>query len=204
MVDNSDIPLEAQPKETLKGVGSSQWFWTEVPIAAVSSARANYLALWAEADAFTDVSKAPVVAGAPLKMTEDAVWLNSSQKGTPPRDSNTAFELPVNGMAPAMAIKLVPENNLKVVPRALRVNSDETNIVISFSVIGQDVYRAWVEISYDRFNWQRYSKFLFRPPYSVTISKKSLPKGKYYFRAAAVDTLENIGYSNVLTVSGAY
>ncbi|MDD4004250.1 MAG: hypothetical protein PHW69_03490 [Elusimicrobiaceae bacterium] len=204
LVDNNDIPLEAQPKETIKGVGGAQWFWTEVPLDAVSSVKPNYLALWAESDFFTDAAKSPIIAGASRKNSgEDAVWLNSSQKGTPPRDAKTAFELPIKNLIPAMAVKLIPENELSVVARAFKAVADDTSLVLSFSVIGQDVSRAWIEISYDRFNWLRFSKFMFEPPYSFTVLNKNLPKGKYYFRAVATDALENVGYSEVLAMNGA-
>lgn len=203
LVDSADIPLEAQPKETIKGLGGAQWFWTEVPAEALSSSRPNYLAIWAESDVFADVTNSPVIAGAPRKnATEYQVWLNTSQRGTPPRDAKTAFEQPIKNLVPAMAIKLVPQNDLEVLPRALRASYSESNITFAFSVIGQDISKAWLELSYDKFNWQRYGRYMFEPPYSFTVVRKALPKGKYYIRAGAVDMLENVGYSEILTMSG--
>lgn len=201
LIDNQDIPLEPLPKESIKGVGGAQWFWTEVPIEEISPAKPNYLALWSEAELFTEAGKSPVVAGAPRKASGEAeVWIVRDLKGTPPRGGKNAFDMPVGAFAPAMAVKLVPENNLKVVPRALDVREDGGDVIISFSAIGQDIEMAWLEMSYDGFNWSRFGRYYFIPPYSMTTPKKSLPASKFYLRAVAVDSLENIGYSKAITM----
>jgi len=63
LADNGDIPLEPLPRENLPGVDSSQWFWTEVPLQAVSQDKPNYLALWSDSEFFLSSSSSPILAG---------------------------------------------------------------------------------------------------------------------------------------------
>ncbi|MCX5784033.1 MAG: hypothetical protein NTW04_06330 [Elusimicrobia bacterium] len=194
LAENKDIPLEAGPKETLEGAGSSQWFWVEVPITSVSQERPNYLALWSSAENFIDSSKSPIVAGG--KSLGGGVWVNRSIKGLPPRDSRTALETPINGLSPAMVIKLTPNQKLNVIIRAVGAKDNPKDVMVRFSVIGQDIRAGWIELSYEGFNWQRITGYSFQPPYSFTIDKSKLPaSNNYSLRAVAVDTLENVGYN---------
>lgn len=200
LVKSDDIPKEVTNGDYLENTGNSQWFFTEIPIAALSNIGNNYLALWSDSENFDSSKKSPIVAGGKTPGISDIVWINRSMKGTAPIDGKTALEIPVNGLAPAIMIKLVPENDLKVLVRALSVSVGTADAFISFKAIGQDVYQAWVEVSHDKFNWVRVTNYMFQPPYEVTIPKSQLPESVYYLRAAAKDNLENVGYSTVLTI----
>ncbi|MDD2772104.1 MAG: hypothetical protein PHP45_00235 [Elusimicrobiales bacterium] len=201
LVESKDIPREALPGETVAGTGGAQWFWAEVPASAVSADKPNYLALWSDSELFSEVSNSPVIAGAEAKHVEDSAWVNGSFKGTPPRDAGVSPGTPVNGLAPAMVIKLIPPNDAKITVKPLALAQDPQNIMFSAAVEGRDVRAVWLEISYDRFDWQRITSYLFQPPYAFTVPRSQLPSlDTYFIRAAAADSLENTGYSKEVSL----
>lgn len=199
LIEGSDIPLEPVPNDNIKGVGSSQWFWAEVPLRHVSADEPNFLAIWSSSEYFVSSSSSPILAGAENRRRGN-VWLNRSIRGVPPRNASEALETPVQYLQPAMVMKLIPVNEYKVFIKGFIARIDSGSIVLSFSVIGQDVRAGWIELSHDRFYWQRVSRIVTRPPYSFTLKKGELPDDVYYFRAAAVDTLENSGHSKTITI----
>ncbi|NLO92011.1 MAG: hypothetical protein GX410_08510 [Elusimicrobia bacterium] len=202
LVENQDIPREAGPKETLKEVGSAQWFWAEIPLSAVSNSQPNYLALWAISEQMTGAETSPIVAGAEAKyLPGPSAWVNRSMLGTPPRDADTALETPINGLLPALALKLIPAASLPVKVENLNMAVGENGAFVSFNALGQDVRAAWVEISFDRFDWQRVSPFLYHPPFTFTLPKDVIPENdRYFIRGVAVDMLETHGYSKEMVV----
>ena len=197
LVDSKDIPLEGLPKGTIKDTGSAQWFWAEIPPSAVSAEKPNYAAIWSSSELFTDASASPIIAGAEDKdQKETIVWINHSTKGIPPRDAKSALETPITGLAPAIALKLIPKNTQKVSVEDFITQPSAKGVIVSFSVSGKDTRAAWVEISYDRFDWQRVSSLSYQPPYVFTLNKSLFPQyDAVFIRAAACDSLENIGYS---------
>jgi hypothetical protein len=201
LVENKDIPREGLPSESVEGSGSAQWFWAEVPLSAVAFDKPNYLAIWAQSELFVDNTTSPIIAGAETKNVTDSVWANNSVKGTPPRDADVSSGTGINGMAPALVLKLIPKNDVKIAPEGLVSVQEGDNIRFSFSATGRDIRAVWLEMSYDRFDWQRITRYLYQPPYSFTIPKSQLPTLDLYFiRAAAVDSMENTGYSKELTL----
>ncbi len=201
LVENKDIPREALPNEAVDGAGSAQWFWAEVPLSAVSFDKPNYLAIWSQSELFSDSKSAPIIAGAETKGVTGAVWANDSVKGSPPRDAGLPPGTEVNGMVPAMALKLIPKNSAKIAVEGLVSVPEGQSAQFSFSVTGRDTRAAWIEMSYDRFDWQRVTRYQYQPPYTFTIPKSQLPSLDLYFiRAAAVDSFENIGYSKELSL----
>lgn len=199
LVKNQDIPLETPQKEASLMMGQSQWFWTEIPKSKISHYKPNYFALWSGESNFTSAENSPIVAGA--NTNGDAfAWLNRSGKGAPPRDGTKALEIPLKGIAPAIAVKLVPKNNLKVEINNFRIKYKKDRILVSFNASGQDIYKVWVEFSYDEYNWGKLSSFVFNTPYTISFYKIDLPKDVFYIRAAACDALENTGYSDTIKV----
>jgi len=69
-----------------------------------------------------------------------------------------------------------------------------------FAAIGEDIRAAWLEVSYDKFDWQRVTRYFFKAPYFWTFGREAISKDMFYLRAAAQDNLENIGYSMAITV----
>jgi hypothetical protein len=195
LVENPDIPVESPKNESSVMAGHSQWFWVEVPLNKISAYKPNFLALWSNANEFISSDNSPIVAGANTNGMGLSAWLNRSGKGAPPRDASKALEIPLKGIAPALAVKLVPKNNLKVEIHNFEVEYTKHGLFVSFDAGGQDIYRGWIEISHDRFHWSKLSRFIFGPPYMITLYKENLPEGVFYIRTAAADTLENTAYS---------
>jgi len=202
LADASDLPLEPLPNDSLEGVDSAQWFWAEVPLSRVSSEKPNYLALWAAARAFVSSSSSPIVAAALSDDTDENVWLNRSIRGNPPSGENI-LETPVSGIKPALAFKLVPQNEYKVLIKGFMAEVTGDEILISFSAIGEDIRAAWLEMSYDKFEWQRVSRYMFRAPFFFPLRRSALSADLFYLRAAAIDGLENTGYSKEIVVPAA-
>ena len=114
-----------------------------------------------------------------------------------------ALEMPITGIKPAMAIKLVPQNNFKVVIKGFYANVTDEGIDTFFTAVGEDIRAAWLEISYDKFDWQRVGRYFFRSPYFRSFGRTEISSSMFYIRAAAVDSLENIGYSNPVKIPAA-
>ncbi|HAT71994.1 MAG TPA: hypothetical protein DCS63_04185 [Elusimicrobia bacterium] len=199
LVDAADLPREPLPNDSLDGVDSARWVWTEIPLSRVSVEKPNYLALWSSSRYFTAASSAPIISAAVSDSPEENVWLNRSIKGNPPSGEGV-LETPISGLKPAIAIKLVPGNDYKVFIRGFSAELDPESIAVSFAAIGEDIRAAWLEISYDKFDWQRVTRYMFKAPYFWTFGRGELSNEMFYLRAAAVDNLENTGYSKEITV----
>ncbi len=199
LVDAADLPREPLPNDSLDGVDSARWVWAEIPLSRVSSEKDNYLALWSSSRYFTSASSSPVISAAMSGDDDEDVWLNRSIKGSAPYGEG-ALETPISGMKPAMAIKLVPPNEYKVYIKGFSAELSPDELSASFAAIGEDIRAAWLEVSYDKFDWQRVTPYFFRAPYSWTFARDAISKNMFYLRAAAVDNLENTGYSKEITV----
>jgi len=199
LVDAADLPLEPLPNDSLEGVDSAKWFWSEVPLSRVSSEAPNYLALWSVSRYFMSSSSSPIIAAAISDDKEENVWLNRSIRGNPPSGENV-LETPISGIKPALAFKLVPQNDYKVLIKGFMGELSSGNILVSFSTIGEDIRAAWIEMSYDKFDWQRVSRYMFRAPYFYSFKRDDLSGDMFYLRAAAVDGLENTGYSKEIAI----
>ena len=110
------------------------------------------------------------------------------------------LETPISGIKPAIAIKLVPLNEYKVYIKGFEAELTREEINVSFAAIGEDIRAAWLEISYDKFDWQRVTRYFFKAPYFWTFGREAVSKEMFYLRAAALDNLENVGYSREITV----
>lgn len=199
LADTTDLPLEPLPNDSLDGVDSAKWFWTEIPLSRVSAEKENYLALWAAARYFTSSSSSPIIAAAISDDKEENVWLNRSIRGNPP-SGDGVLETPISGIKPALAFKLVPQNDYKVFIKGFMGELADGNILVSFSAIGEDIRAAWIELSYDKFEWSRVGRFMFRAPYFNSLKREELSNDLFYLRAAAADSLENTGYSKEIAI----
>lgn len=199
LVDSSDLPLEPLPGDYLEGINVAQWFWAEIPLSAISSDESNYLAIWSSSRYFMTSSSSPIIAAALSDDKTENVWLNRSVKGSPPFGEKT-LEMPINGVKPAMTLKLIPKNSYRVIIKGFRAEIGSEDMIVSFAAIGEDIHHAWLELSYDKFDWQRVTKFIFNPPYYHTFKNGELSEDMFYLRAAAVDTLGNIGYSSEIII----
>ena len=199
LVDAADLPREPLPNDSLDGVDSARWVWSEVPLSRVSSEKDNYLALWSSSRYFTSASSSPIIAASMSGGEVEDVWLNRSIKGNSPSGEGV-LETPISGIKPAMAVKLVPLNEYKVYIKGFAAELSQDEINISFTAIGEDIRAAWLEVSYDKFDWQRVTRYFFKAPYFWTFGREAISKDMFYLRAVALDNLENVGYSNAITV----
>lgn len=207
LADTSDIPLEPDPKVYAPGSGQSQWFWAEVPIGNVNSAGPNYLILWSPTEQFTDAAGAPIVAAAETRGNGGGpphAWVNRSIQGVPPRRPAGALAAPIGNIYPALAVKLIPPNTMKVIVHDCSAQPVNKHASFSFSVIGQDVELTWLEASRDQLDWERKSRFLRNPPYLFNLLPEMIPSDGIYLRAAAQDQLGNKGFCPPVFVSGAH
>lgn len=199
LVDAADLPREPLPNDYLDGVDSSQWLWTEIPLSRLSAEKPNYMALWSSSRYFVSSSSSPIIAAAKSDSTEENVWLSRSIKGNPP-SGDSVFETPISGLKPAIAVKLVPANEYKVFIKGFSAEVGPDDITVSFAAIGEDIRAAWLEMSYDKFDWQRVTRYMFKAPYFWSFGRDEISKEMFYLRAAAVDNLENTGYSKEIVI----
>jgi hypothetical protein len=199
LVDAADLPREPLPNDSLDGVDSARWVWTEIPLSRVSSEKDNYLALWSSSRYFTSASSSPIIAASMSGGEAEDVWLNRSIKGNSPSGEGV-LETPISGIKPAIAIKLVPLNESKVFIKGFSAELSREEINVSFVAGGYDIRAAWLEVSYDKFDWQRVTRYFFKAPYFWTFGREAISKDMFYLRAAAMDNLENAGYSKEITV----
>ena len=199
LAETRDIPAEADPQAKVDGLGSGEWFWAEVPLSQVSFTAPNYLIVWSPTNYFTKASSAPILAATDLEETggETRAWLNRSIQGVPPRSRGASLETPLNTLAPAIAIKLVPPgpDEPAVSIADFSVAHPGKRVVVRFSAAGEDVAEAWVEASRDQLEWQRVSRFLRKPPYMFSLPTDKTPLPGTFLRGAARDVSGAVGLS---------
>ncbi len=177
LVSEEDIPLEGDPEEAVEGVGEAKWFWAEVPLSLISFDKENYLALWSPDESLNSAQVSPILASA-WGNNEINTWLDEKSEGEPPSSlsrSVTIFE-------PAVAIKLVPPNDKRVSVEIFDIGDGEEikeKSVVSATVSGEDIVRAWLEISRDKSaagagGWVRSGRLAFGVPYSITLDPDKL------------------------------
>ena len=199
LAETHDIPAEADPQARVDGVGAGEWFWAEVPMTQISFTGPNYLIVWSPTNYFTKASSAPILAATDLEEPggETRAWLNRSIQGVPPRSRGASLETPLNTLAPAIAIKLVPPgpDEPAVSVADFSVARVGKRVVVRFSAAGEDVSEAWVEGSRDRLEWQRVSRIQRRPPYQFSLPLEKAPAPGSYLRGAARDVSGALGIS---------
>lgn len=206
LAETADIPTEPDPQSRVEGVGSGEWYWAEVPLSMVSFNADNYLAIWSPTNWFTRASSAPILAAAdiedPSLARETRAWNNRAIMGVAPRSTTGALQTPINNIAPAIAIKLVPP-----APDEPAVNVAEfaawragSKVVARFSAAGEDIAEGWIEASRDQLDWTRISKIVRKPPYMFSIPGPKAPGGGTFLRGAARDISGQTGYSDAYMV----
>ncbi|MDH5661556.1 MAG: hypothetical protein OEY92_01030 [Elusimicrobiota bacterium] len=204
LISEEDIPLEGDPEEALEEVGEARWFWVEIPPGLVSFDEENYVAIWSPDENLNSAQVSPILASA-WGSKEVNTWLDQEAKGKPPSSlsrSVTIFE-------PALAIKLVPPNEKRVSVEILDIGDGEEikeKRVITASVSGEDIVRAWLEVSRDESTkqakkWAKTGKLAFGAPYSITLDAAKLGESIYYLRMGAEDFWGNVGYSRSIKIA---
>ena len=197
LVPEDDIPREGDPEEALEQVGEARWFWIEVPLSLVSFDKENYVAIWSPDENLNSAQVSPILASA-WGSREVNTWLGQESQGKAP----SSLSRPVTIFEPALAIKLVPSNEKRVLVEILNITDEEEikeKRVVTATVSGEDIVRAWLEISQDKSSskvqtWVRTGRFAFGAPYSITLDPIKLEGGLYYLRMGAEDFWGNVGY----------
>lgn len=201
LAETRDIPAEADPQAHVDGVGAGEWTWAEVPLTQVSFTVPNYLIVWSPTSYFTKASSAPILAAADLDEPggQTRAWLNRSIQGVPPRARGASLETPLNTLAPAIAIKLVPPapNEPAVSVADFSVARPGKHVLVRFSAAGEDVSEGWVEASRDQLEWQRVSRIQRRPPFLFSLPLEKTPAPGSFLRGAARDISGSLGVSDV-------
>lgn len=195
-----EIPMEPLENESLKWIDSSKWFWVKIPLNKISEKENNYIAVWAQSKELTSSLKAPIIAAAKFNDGEKNVWVNHSIKGALPPNENI-LEMPVSGIKPAIVLKLIPENDYQVIIKNFRKKETEDSFIFDFVAIGGNITKAWLEISIDRIEWRKFSRYIYNSPFFITVNKNDFPKDIFYIRACASDIYENKGCSNFTSVN---
>jgi len=203
LTETKNIPLDGAEGDAVEGVGQSRWFWAEVPLNYLSFQGKNYVALYSPSRKLKDSKHAPILA-AGRGNNKKNTWLNSTVKGEPPFRKQDALKTAVSYFEPAIAIKLISQNQRKVrvefhnlSPGLLEM---EERFVLTCTIEGKDVDRAWVEFSTDTRNWHQATDLLWGPPFDFTLKRDNFPLGDNQIRVVGVDIMENRGISDIVNV----
>jgi hypothetical protein len=203
LTSSKDIPLEGDPENALENAGESRWFWAEVPLKAVNFSKPNFAALFSPTEYFVSTSSSPALAGGWGSQKINS-WMNNDVKGYPPIDPSTALKTPITVFEPAIAMKLIPEGcqqNIGVVISEVKDGRAGTsNKTIIANITGDEIAKAWLEVSPDGKTWEKHGRYVYTPPYIITLKADSLPEGKIKVRFAASDVWENAGFSAPLEI----
>ncbi|HVC09668.1 MAG TPA: hypothetical protein VNH15_07000 [Elusimicrobiota bacterium] len=200
LAQTEDIPREADPQSNVLGVGASRWFWAEVPLDQINFSGPNYLIIWSPSPDLSAATNAPILAASDRSSfscdPNGCAWNNNSIQGAPPRQADGSLQTPLSNLMPALAIELVPVGERPAVKVFdLTVSPQGAGALVRFSVSGQNISRAWLEISQDDLDWQRVGPFLESPPFIFTLDSSQAPKSGQYLRAAAQDIDGDEGHS---------
>lgn len=198
LTDAGNIPVEGDEENALENAGESRWFWTEVPLEAVNFNGPNYLALWSPTEYFVSIASSPVIAGGWGGQKVNS-WLNNDVKGYAPMNPATALKTPLSVFEPAIAMKLVPRSNdqeVRVTVESITEGRVKTaNKTFIASVAGQEIEKAWLEVSTNGGPWHKQGRYVYSAPYMFTLKADALPDGKTAVRCTASDIWGNTGYS---------
>ncbi|MFH1378899.1 MAG: hypothetical protein ABII23_01355 [bacterium] len=201
LTSTDDIPYEGLPTAALHRVGESRWFWVEVPLNVINFGGSNYIALWSSNKNLIDTASAPILAGGwDVKDKTQNTWIITDVAGSPP-ETLTGDAKPISYFEPAIAIKLIPINENRVVVSLQNIPNtqpDSAELFFAAAVLGTNIEKLWLEISSDGSHWERYDKFIYQTPYTFTLSPEELPKTKFKLRSTAVDECGNMGLSNII------
>lgn len=206
LTTTKDMPVEGDPENALSGVGEARWFWTEVPVSAITFGGPNYLALYSSTPGLISASSSPILAAGWGSRGEAHTWLNTTVSGAPPSNPEEALKTAVTYFEPAIGIKLVRVTNngsayVDVSLDEIKQNLLPGKITVSVkTAVALGVEKVWIETSGDGIGWSKLGRYLWSPPYIFTISMPS-DMDKMMLRAAASDVSETVGYSEPAVIT---
>jgi hypothetical protein len=200
-----DIPLEGEPGVALEGVGEARWFWAEIPLRLLSKDTPHFVTLFSPSVGLAG-GRGPVLAGGMKRKDGKGanLWIKTNARGQPPAGIAEALKTPVSSFEPAVALMLVP--HVDGGPHVVLTGGPEEGssprdpFMVSVSVEGADVSRAWLEASADGQPWAPVGRPLWGPPFTFTARPAQLPSGEVRLRVSASDRWETRGSSSETTV----
>ncbi len=206
LTTTQDIPLEPDFDSAVERVGESRWFWTEIPIKLIQPGKDHFIAIWSPTKDMNSVSSSPILAAGYGSRDIDT-WHSDDVKGAPPSTIEKAIATPVTIFEPAIALKLVPATDHAPDSPTVTVQNIEYGKargkspaprILTASVKGQDIERAWAEISINKKDWMRVGRIVYGAPYIFTIPMDNISigsDGKIWVRISALDGYANSGTS---------
>lgn len=191
LVENSEIPFEGDWEEAINNTGSSRWFWVEVPVGKVSRERGNYIAVWSDNPLLDSTELAPIIAAGWSDSKEKSSYLSTNNEGKAPK----GIEKSISFFTPALAIKLVPENNFKV-SVSIKELKVEKNVVRIFMSAEGEITRIHANLFKGKEEIET-GFGITEPPYAITVV--DLEKGEYRLILEAEDRFGNRGKSKTKT-----
>ncbi|MBN1383718.1 MAG: hypothetical protein JW983_02390 [Elusimicrobia bacterium] len=208
-----EIPFEGDNEIAIEQTGESQWFWTEVPFDEINFGEENYIALWSTSAQLTDTSNSPILAAA-WGNKEANSYLRDKIEGVPPQVFSTStLASGLTIFEPAIAIKFVPEMPQKINIGLMGISDGEEisgKKVIYTSILGNEIQKAWLDVSSDGKIWEKHGLNIYTAPYIFSLNPKKAPfdsvsfekekSHKFYIRISAVDIWENTGTSTPISI----
>ncbi|HAM38205.1 MAG TPA: hypothetical protein DCP53_02230 [Elusimicrobia bacterium] len=218
----SEIPFEGDSELAIEQIGESQWFWAKIPISDISFGQDNYIALWSTSSYLNNTANSPIIAAAWGDKDTNS-FINDEIRGIPPQHfSTTTLKSTLTVFDPAIALKLVPELLQNITIGIMGISNGEKiseKKVFYSSILGNEIEKAWFEISEDNKNWKKHGLTIYTSPYIFSINPKKLAFEKHgkennknqheisnnlflriFIRVCAIDIWENIAKSDTLEI----
>lgn len=202
----ADIPAEGDPENAVSITGESVWFYTEVPLDRVSFEEDIWVCVYSNTPGLTSVSSAPIIAGGwrERQQKDSIVWLNNEINGSPPTDPSTSLKTQIRAFDPAIILKLIPKGaeNLEVKLHVAGITDGRENNydekIFYVTSLTPNVSRVWMEISQDKKEYKKISRFSYTQPYTFHLNIQLIPaeiNGDFWIRFAGEDIFGNVGYT---------
>ncbi|MCS7151787.1 MAG: hypothetical protein NZ928_05335 [Endomicrobia bacterium] len=208
----SDIPTEGDWENAITTTGESVWFYKEVPIDKISFDNDIWVCVYSNTPELTSVSSAPVLAGGwrERQQKDSVAWLNNEINGSPPTDPTTSLKTQIRAFDPAIILKLIPKGseNLEVkLQIASIVDGRENNFdekVFYITSLTPNIYRLWMEVTQDKKEYKKISRYLYVPPYVFNLNIPMIPQeinGDFWLRFTAEDIFGNVGHTQEIQLN---
>ncbi|MFN3550714.1 MAG: hypothetical protein ACK4WJ_02750 [Endomicrobiia bacterium] len=207
----SDIPTEGDWENALATTGEARWFFTEVPLEKIDTNQDIYVCVYSNTPNILSASSAPILAAGWREryQKESFVWLNNEINGSPPIDPSNSLKTQIRAFDAAIVLKFIPygAENLPVKIKIAKITDGRPNTdekVFYIKPMTPNIQTIWMEISSDKENYTKISKYQYDEPFVFNLNTNMIPKeinGDFYLRFVAKDIFENIGYSEELQLN---
>ncbi|MCS7227796.1 MAG: hypothetical protein NZ839_02380 [Endomicrobia bacterium] len=207
----ADIPTEGDDENAINTTGEARWFYTNIPIEKVDFTQDVWICVYSNTPYLTSASSSPILAGAwrERQQVDFNVWLNTEINGAPPIDPATSLKTQIRAFDPAIIIKLVPKDAEKLpvkiyICRIVDGRKENDEKVFYLNTETPNLERVWMEISVDKINYVKLSRYCYSLPYAFHLNIPMIPQeinGDFYIRFAAEDIFGNRGYTEELQLN---